>query len=174
MPATNLTVPIGTRLVLRTTDTIDSNRHRAGHRFRAQLQSAIVIDGVTVVPRHAYIHGRIESAGRARRVVGSSELSIVFTDVMIDDQLIPIRTGELTAQTGNEAARTAGRTARGAVVGGLFGGSSGARTGAAVGASASILTRGSSINIPRGTILETSLASPLTVPQSHYLFLGEG
>jgi len=160
-----ITIPAGTRLVLRTTDTVDTDRHGAGHRFRAQLESAVVIDGVTVIPRHAYLHGRVESAGQARRVAGSAELSIAFTDVMIDDQLFRITTGELSAQTSNEARRTVGRTARAAAVGGLFGGRSGARTGAAVGASASILTRGASINIPRGTILETSLAAALTVPK---------
>jgi hypothetical protein len=88
---------------------------------------------------------------------------VTFTDVILNDEFIPISTGQLSAQTGNEAGRTVGRTARAAAVGGLIGGSSGARTGAAVGAGASILTGGASINIPRGTIIETSLAAPITV-----------
>jgi hypothetical protein len=83
---------------------------------------------------------------------------------MIDDQLFPITTGDLSAQTGGEGRRTVGRTARAAAVGGLIGGSSGARTGARVGVGASILTGGASVNIPRGTILETTLAAALTVP----------
>ena len=32
-----VTIPAGTRLVIRTTDAIDSNRHSAGHRFRGFL-----------------------------------------------------------------------------------------------------------------------------------------
>ena len=40
---TTVTIPSGTRLVLRTSDAIDSRRHQAGHRFRAQLESAIEI-----------------------------------------------------------------------------------------------------------------------------------
>ena len=159
-----LTVPSGTRLVIRTTETIDSSRHSAGHRFRAQLEGALVVDGVTVVPRGTFLHGRLVSASQSGRMVGSSELTVEFTDVMLDDQLIPISTGTLGAQTGGEAGRTVGRTARAAAVGGLIGGSSGARTGARVGVGASILTSGSSINIPRGTILETTLAAALTVP----------
>ena len=83
--------------------------------------------------------------------------------VMVDDVLVPISTGELAAQTDGEAARTVGRTARAAAIGGLIGGSSGARTGAQVGVGASILTRGASINIPRGTIIETTLAAPVTI-----------
>jgi len=159
-----MTLPAGTRLVIRTTDNIDSNRHGAGHRFRGQLEGALVVDGVTVAPRGAFVHGRIAQAQQGRRLAGSSELTVEFTDIMIDDQLFPISTGGLSAQTGNEAGRTVGRTARAAAVGGLIGGSSGARTGARVGVGASILTRGASVNIPRGTILETTLAAALTLP----------
>ena len=163
-PAT-VTIPSGTRLVIRTTDTIDSNRHGAGHRFRGQLEGALVVDGVSVVPRGAIVHGRIVAAQQARRVAGSTQLSIEFTDIMLGDELFQISTGGLSAQTQNEAGRTVGRTARGAALGALVDGSSGARTGARVGAGASILTSGASINVPRGTILEVNLRTPLTIPQ---------
>jgi len=161
--ASVMTLPTGTRLVIRTTENIDSSRHSAGHRFRGQLEGALVVDGVTVVPRGTFVHGRISSAQQSGRAVGSSELSMEFTDLMIDDVLVPISTSGLQAQTQNEAGRTVGRTARAAAIGGLIGGSSGARTGAQVGVGASILTRGSSINVPRGTILEVNLAAPVSV-----------
>jgi hypothetical protein len=158
-----VTIPSGTRLVIRMSDTLDSNRHSVGHRFRAQLDGAVVVDGVTVLPRGTQLQGQITSAGQARRIAGSSNLSVTFTDVILNDEFIPISTGQLSAQTGNEAGRTVGRTARAAAIGGLIDGSSGARTGARVGAGAAILTGGASINIPRGTIIETSLAAPITV-----------
>jgi hypothetical protein len=158
-----ITLPAGTRLVIRTTETIDSSRHNAGHRFRGQLEGALVVDGVTVVARGTFVHGRLTQANQAGRVAGSSELAAVFTDVMVNDQLLPISTGTLAAQTSGEAGRTVRRSARNAALGGLIGGSSGARTGAAVGAGAALLTSGASINIPRGTIVETSLIAPLTV-----------
>ncbi len=163
MSDTSVTVPTGTRLVIRTADVIDSSRHPVGYRFTSQLEGALVVDGVTVAPRGAYVHGRITQAGSAGRLAGTAELGIEFTDIMINDQLIAIRTGGIQAQTGNEAARTVGRTARAAAIGGLIGGSSGARTGARVGAGAALLTSGASINVPAGTILETTLAEPLTV-----------
>ena len=158
------TVPAGTRLVIRTNDTVDSRQHGAGHRFRGQLEGALVVDGVTVAPRGTFLHGRVVQAQQSGRAVGRSSLSIEFTDIMIDDQLFPISTRDLSAQTQGEAGRTLGRTARAAAIGGLIDGSSGARTGARVGAGASILTRGESVNVPRGTILETTLAAPLTLP----------
>jgi hypothetical protein len=160
-----LSVPAGTRLVIRTSDTIDSRRHSAGHRFRGQLEGALMVNGVTAVPRGTFLYGRITQARQSGRVAGSSELAIEFTDVMINDQLIALSTSGLQAQGGNEAGRTVGRTARAAAIGGLAGGSRGARRGARVGVGASLLTQGSSINIPAGTILETSLAAALNLPQ---------
>jgi len=67
--------------------------------------------------------------------------------------------------TNAEAGRTVARSARAAAVGGLAGGSSGARKGAKIGAGASIVTAGASINIPRGTIVETRLAQELPIQQ---------
>lgn len=160
----NATVPAGTRLVIRMNDTVDSSRHGAGHRFRGQLEGALVVDGVTVAPRGTFVHGRIVQAQQSGRLAGRSSLSIEFTDIMIDDQLFPMSTSDLSAQGQGEGGRTLGRTARAAAIGGLIDGSSGARTGAKVGAGVSILTRGESINVPRGTMLETTLAAALTLP----------
>lgn len=161
--ASTRTVPAGTRLVIRTTETIDSKRHGAGHRFRGQLEGAIVVDGMTVIPRGTFVHGRVSQAKQSGRVAGSSELALEFTDLMLDDVLVPISTSGLQAQTQNEAGRTVGRTARAAAIGGLIDGRSGARTGAKIGAGASILTGGASINVPQGTLLEVNLAAPVTV-----------
>ena len=156
------TAPAGTRLMIRTTEAVDSSRNGAGHRFRGQLEGALVVDGVTVAPRGAFVHGILTSSSQAGRMAGSADLTMEFTDIMIDDQLFPIRTTALSAESGGEAGRTVGRTARAAAVGGLIGGSSGARTGARVGVGASLLTSGASINVPRGTLLETTLAEPFT------------
>jgi hypothetical protein len=163
-PAPTITVPAGTRLMIRMSDSVDSSRHAAGHRFRAQLEGAIVVDGVTVLPRGTIIQGRIASSQQSGRAVGSSSMSIEFTDVLLDDVFHPIATGNINSQTSSEGGRTVGRTARAAAIGGLIDGSSGARTGARVGAGVSILTSGASINIPRGTILETSLRAALVLP----------
>jgi hypothetical protein len=161
---TAVTIPSGTRLVIRTSETLDTKRQGEGHRFRSQLESALVIDGITVAPRGTQIYGRITSAKQAGRLGGSSDMSVVFTDIMIDDQLHSMQTQGLKAQGKNEAGRTAGRTARAAALGGLYGGSSSAKKGAKVGLGASLITSGSSINIPAGTIVETNLAAPLTLP----------
>jgi hypothetical protein len=161
---TAVTIPSGTRLVIRTSESLDTKRQGEGHRFRSQLESALVIDGITVVPRGTQIYGRITSAKQANRLAGSSDMSVVFTDIMINDQLHSMQTQGLKAQGKNEAGRTAGRTARAAALGGLYGGSSSAKKGAKVGLGASIITSGSSIQIPAGTIVETNLVEALSLP----------
>jgi hypothetical protein len=72
---------------------------------------------------------------------------------------VPIRTSAVKAVSENTGKQTVGRTARAAAVGGLIDGSSGAKTGAKVGLGASILTSGSQVYIPRGTLLEYTLGA---------------
>ncbi len=158
-----LSVPAGTRLVIRMADTIDSKRHGVGQKFRGQLEGALVANGITVAPRGTFLYGMVTSAQKSGRVAGKSAMSMEFTDIMIDDQLYPIATAGLAAQTGGEGKNTARRTARAAAVGGLISGSSGAKTGAKVGFGVSLLTSGDSINIPAGTLLETTLRIPLNI-----------
>jgi len=161
--ASAVTVPAGTRLVIRMADSVDTKKHKAGHKFRGQLEGALVVNGVTAAPRGTILYGVLLSSKQSGRAAGSSSMSMEFTDIMINDQLFPIATETLAAQSGNEAGKTAGRTARAAAIGGLVGGSSGAKKGAKVGLGASILTSGSSINVPAGTLLETTLRTPLRI-----------
>jgi len=158
-----VTVPAGTRLVIRMVDSVDTSRHGVGHKFRGQLEGALVVGGVTVVPNGAFLYGTITAAKQAGRVAGKSELTMEFTDIMVDDQLYPIATEDLSAQTAGEGKKTVRRTARVAAVGGVAGGSSGAKTGAKVGVGVSVLTKGESVNVPAGTLLETTLRVPLGI-----------
>ena len=135
-------------------------------RFRGQLEGALVHNGVTVAPRGAFLYGTITSASSGGRAAGSASMSMEFTDIMIDDQLFPIATDALAAQSGGQGKKTFGRTARAAAIGGLASGSSGAKTGAKIGLGASLLTSGDSINVPAGTLLETTLRVPLDLAES--------
>ncbi len=156
-------VPAGTRLVIRMVDSIDSKRHKAGHKFRGQLEGALVVNGATLVPRGTFLYGTITAAKQSGRAAGKSSMAMEFTDIMINDQLYPIATEGLAAQTGGEGKKSAKRTARAAAIGGLAGGSSGAKTGAKVGLGASILAGGESLSVPAGTLIETSLRVPLHI-----------
>ena len=161
-PSGKVTVPAGTRIVVRTNETIDSRQHKAGHKFTAKLETDLVAEGVVVAPRGNNIYGQLVEAKKSRRLAGKSEMTITFTDIMINNQMVPISTSQVQAVTEGTGKKTVGRTARAAAIGGMADGSDGARTGAKVGLGVSLLTSGNQINIPAGTMLELQLAAPFT------------
>jgi hypothetical protein len=118
---------------------------------------------VVVAPKGANVYGRLIGSKQARRLVGKSELKIELTHIMVKNQLCPIDSSGVQAVTDEGSGKnTVGKAARGAAVGGLIDGSDGAKTGAKVGLGLAILTRGSSVNIPKGTLLSFTLAAPFT------------
>ena len=158
-----VTVPAGTHLMIKMTQTINSRQHSAGHKFTAVLEGALAANNTVVAPHGTKVYGQLIQAKQAGRVRGRSQMTIELIHMLINNQRKPIQTSNVQAvASSGSAGNTVGKTARGAAVGGLIGGSSGARTGAKVGVGASVLTRGSSINIPTGTLLDFTLAAPFT------------
>ncbi|MEH6472424.1 MAG: hypothetical protein V7752_14340 [Halopseudomonas sp.] len=151
-------VPAGTRLVVKLGQPLDTNRVKEGHKFTAALESAIVIDGVTIASSGTAVYGVIHESKSSGRLVGQSSMLLSLTDIKVDDQMKSIKTSGIQAVSENTAKNTAGKTARAAVIGGLADGKSGARTGAKVGGAASILSRGEQVVIPAGTLFEFTLA----------------
>jgi hypothetical protein len=162
-PATAMVVvPAGSRLMVRTAQDLDSKRQRAGFKFTARLEGNLTAaDGTVIATSGSTVYGQLAEARSSRRVAGRSEMTIVLTDVMVNNQLVPITTSAVKAVTDSTGGDTARRVARGAAVGALIDGSKGAKTGAKVGAGVSILTSGNQIYIPRGTLLEFSLGQAL-------------
>jgi hypothetical protein len=150
-------VPAGTRFMVRMSQDLDSKKHKTGYKFTAKLEGDLVAGGVVVAPNGSTVYGVLAEAKKSGRLAGQSEMTTVLTDIMINNQLVPIRTSAVKAVSESTGKKTVGRTARAAAVGGLIDGSSGARTGAKVGLGASILTSGSQVYIPRGTLLEYTL-----------------
>jgi hypothetical protein len=157
-----VTVAAGTRVTVRTSETLDSRKTGAGHKFTSRLEADLVSNGVVVAPAGATVYGQITNSKKAGRAVGNAEMSLTFTDITIDGQMKPIMTTGVTAVTESTTRTSAKRTVGAAAIGGLIGGSSGAKTGAKVGAGASILTSGNQINIPSGTMLEFRLQADFT------------
>jgi hypothetical protein len=162
-PKAKPTVPAGTRLTLRMAESIDTKRHKAGHRFIAKLEADLTAGGVVVAPRGTTVYGQLVSATSSGRVVGSSSLTLAFTDILINNKMYPIATEPMSGKTDNTAKKSGRQIGRAAVLGGLIDGSSGAKTGAAVGAGAAIITGGNQAGIASGTLLDTQLRSPLTI-----------
>ena len=163
-PAPAGSVPAGSRLMVRTAQLIDSRAQGSGARFTAKLEADLAAnDGVVVAKRGTNVYGQIAQAKQAGRLDGKSEMTILLTDIMIDNQLRPIQTSAVLAVTEGSGKSTVGRVGVGAAVGGIAKGSKGAKRGAAVGLASAALTTGNQINIPAGTLLEFILADHLVL-----------
>jgi hypothetical protein len=159
----SITVPAGTRLVVRTNTSLNSKQHKAGHKFMAKLEADLVVEERVIAPRGSTLYGVISASKQSGRLVGKSTIELTFTDIMLNNQMLPIKTSGVKTLTEATGKNTVSKTARAAAVGGLIDGSSGAKTGAKVGLGLSVLSRGNSVNIPAGTMLELQIAVPFTV-----------
>lgn len=151
-------VPAGSRIVVTLSQALNTSSVKAGHKFTAALESALVVDGVTLAAAGSTVYGVVHESKSSGRLAGSSSMLLSLTDIKVNDQMKPIKTSGIQGVSDNTAKNTVGKTARGAAIGGLIDGSSGAKTGAKVGVGASVLTRGNQVGIPAGTLLEFTLS----------------
>jgi hypothetical protein len=169
-----ITVPAGTRILVRTSDSLDSTRQRAGSRFGATLETNLMAEGVLVARSGTTVHGQLANANSAGRMAGSSLLVLELTDIVIDGTPVPIITNTYSVegrgsggQTARGIARGAGLgTAIGAVAGGGRGAGIGAVSGAALGTARAGATEGQQVSVPRGSLLEFRLQQPVSLPRA--------
>jgi hypothetical protein len=166
-----VTIPEGTTITVRLIDAVDSEKNKEGDTFSASLDSPIVIDDKTVIPKNADVVAKLVSATSAGHFTGSSEVVLVLTRITFAGKSYDIQTGQYTKQGASRGKRSAaiigGGAAAGAVIGAIAGGGKGAAIGAAAGAGTGTgvqaLTKGQQIKLPAETLLEFQLSVPLTV-----------
>lgn len=153
----------GSVLLIRTGETIDSSRHKAGRRFSATLDADASIDGVTVLPRGTPVEGELTTSRGTGLLFGRSELQVVVVSVTIDGRTIPCTTEAAEAHGAAKGADTVQKAATGAMIGAVIDNDSahGAGVGAAIGAGVALLSRGDQVRLPPGTVLDVRLTQPL-------------
>ena len=165
-------VPAGTRILVRTTEPIDSSTARSGQRFTTVLETNLQVDGVTVARRGTTVYGRLVTAKSAGRFKGSSQLTAELTDIVIGGTARPIMTSTIEVKGEGEGKKTtrkvAGGAGLGAIIGGIAGGGSGAAIGAVAGAAGGTAIAGSKkgqqLYIAAESLLEFRLAQPASLP----------
>jgi hypothetical protein len=164
-------IPQGTAVTVRLIDPVDTEKHKEGDTFRASLDSPVVIEEKTVIPKNADVEARLVSAKSAGRFTGSSEIVLVLTKITVNGKSYDVQTGEFSKQGASRGKRSAtvigGGAAVGAVIGAIAGGGKGAAIGAAAGAGTGTgvqaLTKSQQIKLPAETLLEFELKAPLSV-----------
>lgn len=167
-----INVPAGTRLLIRTSDAIDSSKQKTGFKFTASLETNLQIDSTVVAPRGSTVYGRLANASSAGRMSGSSELTLELTDIVINGAAYPLVTSTYEikgkGEGGNTAKKVVGGAGLGALIGGIAGGGKGAGIGAAAGAAGGTAIaaskKGQQLQIPSESLLEFRLAQPASLP----------
>lgn len=171
-----VTIPEGTAITVRLIDPVDSEKNKEGDTFSASLDSPIVIEDKTVIPKNADVEARLVSAKSAGHFTGSSVVVLVLSKITFGGKTYDVQTGEFTKQGASRGKRSAavigGGAALGAVIGAIAGGGKGAAIGAAAGVGTGTgvqaLTKSQQIKLPSETLLEFQLKAPLTVtPADH-------
>lgn len=168
----NLTLPAGTVIQIRTNDFLSSDGNHKGDAFIATLAQPIVINGWVVMRRGQTITGQVTDAVRAGRVKGVSKLQLELNQLtLVDGQLVPLQTQLLNASAGTSNGRDAAAigltTGTGAAIGAAAAGGPGAAIGAGAGFVASVagvlLTRGKPTIIAPETLLTFKVEQPISI-----------
>jgi hypothetical protein len=168
----NLTIPAGTRISIRTIDTIDSTYNLPGDRFTASLEEPLTVDGNVVVPRDAIVYGRLTQSNPSGTFSGRSQLRLELTGIVVNGKMVPIVTGEYEAIGKSRGASTAKRTVAGAALGAIIGAAAdggqgaaiGAGAGAGAGATSEVIVGSEQVKVPSETLIDFTLQQEVTIP----------
>lgn len=153
----SVTVPAGTKLTIKTSEAVSTASHQQGSKFKAALETDLVVNGVVAAPKGTEVYGKVVESSGGRRI-GVQRLVVTFSDLSINNQLVPIVTDDAGAEGGR------GGAARKVGAGALIGAAAGdAGAGAAVGAGVALLAGGTHIQVPAGTLVEVTLKQPVTI-----------
>ena len=88
--AKTITVPAGTRILIRMVDSVDSSKQKTGYRFTATLETNLQAVDIVVAPRGTTVYGQLASASSAGKMSGSSQLTLELTDIVINGTAYPL------------------------------------------------------------------------------------
>jgi hypothetical protein len=167
-----VTVPAGSRILVRMADSIDSSKQKAGFRFTGSLETNLQADNVVVARRGTAVYGVLATASSAGKMKGSSELGLELTEIMINGTSYPLLTStyeiEGKGEGSNTAKKVVGGAGLGALIGGLAGGGKGAGIGVLAGAGAGTAVaatkKGQQISIPSESLIEFRLTQSVSLP----------
>ena len=167
----DVTIPSGTTLPVRITQTLDSATTQQGESFSGTIATDIIIDGVVAIPQGATVSGRVDAVQEAAHFKGNSLLTVDLTRLNRHGESVAISTEPYSVagkgRGKNTATKVGGGAAVGAILGGIFGGGKGAAIGAAtgggLGAGANAITKGQQVQIPSESIVRFRLTNAIAL-----------
>ena len=166
------TLIAGTSIVAALQSTLETGKNRVGDKVELRTLEDIRINEMTVVPAGATINGEVTHIDPAGRIAGGAELTLRFTELVMNDgktyaiSAAPIRL-EGKGDAKESAIEIGGGAVAGGVIGGILGGKDdigkGAAAGAVVGTGVAVATKGDQIVLPAGQKLRVSLSEPVSI-----------
>ena len=165
-------LPSATQISIRLSDSIDSEKDKAGDEFRASLEDPITIGDEVVVKKGADARVKLVEEKESGKFTGKAELTVQLLSVVVNGKTVPISSASVTeyskSQTGSTVKKAAIVGAAGAVIGALAGGGKGAAigggAGAAAGAGSGIFMKGQRVKIPSETLLTFTTQQEVRLP----------
>jgi hypothetical protein len=168
-----VTLPAGTLLQLRTSETVDSKRAKDGEPVQFMVIQDVTMGGVLAIPRGAVVHGVItehKNVGSGA-MGGSSFLALTLTSLDLGGRNYPLATDQFKVKAPNKAGQTVGSAVTGGLIGTIIGCAVGRGTGCAIGAGAGVAggtalgtaAPGPRAWIPAEALVTFHLQAPLTV-----------
>jgi hypothetical protein len=165
------TLPDSTELKIRLVQPLSSDKSKAGQTFAATIDSDIVINKRTVIPRGSSVKGIVVDAEGSGKASGRAKMALKLTQVQVGGKSFVVETNTLSMEAegtkGKDTKRILGGAGIGTVIGAIAGGGKGAAIGAAigggVGVGATLLTKGKEVELGAETKLSFKLMKPIQV-----------
>ena len=166
-----VTIPSGTTIPVRITQTLDSATTQQGQSFSGTVATDVMADGLVAIRQGTGVTGRVTAVQEAAHYKGSSLLSVELVSINRHGDSLAVTTEPYSVEGKgrgkNTAAKVGGGAAIGAIIGAIAGGGKGAAIGSAagagVGAGANTLTRGEQVQIPSESLVNFQLTNTLAV-----------
>lgn len=166
-----VTLPVGTKVAVRTTSTLSTKTQESGAPFVATLTQPLMSGDVVIAPKGATVEGKVVNADDGGRVKGRATIAVQLTRIVVDGRGIPITTNSVVRSANTTKKKDAMKigigSGIGAAIGAIAGGGKGAAIGAGVGAGAGtgavLATHGDPAVIPSESLLTFTLRAPVTV-----------
>jgi hypothetical protein len=171
-------LPVGTKVPVRTEETIDSATAAEGQTYAAEMADDVLdANGDVVVPRGANAQIIIRSATKGNRFHGTSDLVLDLQSLSVGGKQYVVSTTDLQRKgkqgfgaNKRTAEYSGGGAALGAIIGAIAGGGKGAAIGAGAGAGAGavtqVATKGGAIKVPAETVLTFQLDKPVQIVEA--------
>lgn len=168
---TRVTLPVGTVLLVRTDQALQSNAARVGQTFMTTVVEPVSVNGYTLIPENSRVRGvvsHVQPASGQR----SGVMQVNFDRITLPNGSSATISAKLTSTDSIERRQIESRSdsrvfligERGGIGAGIAGAAAGSSTASGIlAALGNMLSEGLDVNVPAGTQLAVQLESPVTM-----------